>query len=139
LGSTTYKKRSGLAGIEPDDCFYIRNYQAAVGMNRVDLEKDPPPDLAIEVDLTSKTQVSAHEVIGIPQIWRCDRHQLKVHLLENDEYRELETSEIFANISVITMFSEFLNQCETRPMNEIRRDFRQCLQDKYIGIQFKAQ
>jgi Uncharacterized protein conserved in cyanobacteria len=54
LGSTTYKKRKDLAGIEPDDCFYIQNYRSAVGMLRVDLDRDPPPDLAIEVDLTSK-------------------------------------------------------------------------------------
>ncbi|HAN45058.1 MAG TPA: hypothetical protein DCQ32_00690 [Cyanobacteria bacterium UBA8156] len=131
LGSTTYKKRSDRAGIEPDDCFYIRNYRAAVGMKRVDLTQDPPPDLAIEVDLTSKTQIRAYEAIGVPEVWCCDRHQLKIYLLENGQYQASATSATFANIDVTALFSEFLNPDETKPMSERRRDFRQRLQDRY--------
>ena len=34
-------------GIEPDYCFYIDNWQAAVGFDRIDWQGDPPPDLVI--------------------------------------------------------------------------------------------
>ena len=50
FGSSTFKSQNNLAGIEPDDCFYIKNYQQMIGKDRIDLRIDPPPDLAIEVD-----------------------------------------------------------------------------------------
>ena len=56
LGSTTFKSQVMQAGIEPDDCFYIQNYQAMIGKQRLDLTIDPVPDLAIEIDFTSVTQ-----------------------------------------------------------------------------------
>ncbi|NER98429.1 MAG: Uma2 family endonuclease, partial [Symploca sp. SIO1B1] len=58
-GSTTFKRRDMAAGIEPDNCFYIQNYRSMIGKRRLDLTVDPPPDLAIEIDVTSKTQLSA--------------------------------------------------------------------------------
>jgi len=124
LGSTTFKKRSQMAGIEPDDCFYIRNYRAAVGMKRVDLEIDPPPDLAIEVDLTSKTLVSAYEAIGVPEIWRCEGGKLTIYLLQNGKYEESEISAIFPHIPVATLISLYLDKCKTMPMSAIHREFR---------------
>jgi len=127
LGSTTYKKRKNLAGIEPDDCFYIQNYRSAVGMLRVDLDRDPPPDLAIEVDLTSKTQISAYLAIGVPEIWRWERSQLQIYILQNGTYQESQTSRIFPHIPVISLFSDFLNRHMNLPMSQIRRNFRQYL------------
>jgi len=47
-------------GIEPDECFYIQNHCAMIGKDRLNLAIDPPPDLAIEVDVTSQTQVEAY-------------------------------------------------------------------------------
>jgi Uma2 family endonuclease len=49
-------KRFEQAGLEPDACFYIQNRQAILGKERIDLETDPPPDLALEIDLTSSTK-----------------------------------------------------------------------------------
>ena len=48
-------KRFGQAGLEPDTCFYIRNREAILGKKRIDLDTDPPPDLALEVDATSSS------------------------------------------------------------------------------------
>lgn len=127
LGSTTFKKQSDMAGIEPDDCFYIRNYRAAVGMDRVNLDIDPPPDLALEVDLTSKTQVSAYEAIGVPEIWRCDRGKLIIYLLQDGAYQESATSAIFPNIPVVAIISQYLAKIKNLPMSTIRREFRQWL------------
>ncbi|NLY03195.1 MAG: Uma2 family endonuclease, partial [Rhodopirellula sp.] len=46
-------KRFGEAGLEPDWCVYIQNREAILGKERIDLESDPPPDLALEVDAPS--------------------------------------------------------------------------------------
>jgi len=55
FGSTTFKKKAKEAGLEPDTCFYIQNAQQMRACLRIDLTVDPPPDLAIETDVTSKT------------------------------------------------------------------------------------
>lgn len=78
LGSTTFRKELMAAGIEPDDCFYIQNYVQMVGKKRLDLSVDLPPDLALEVDLTSKTQMVAYEALKVPEVWCFDSGVLKI-------------------------------------------------------------
>ena len=68
LGSTTFKREDMQAGVEPDDCFYIQNYEQMIGKNRIDLTIDPPPDLVLEIDLTSKTKINAYQSLKVPEI-----------------------------------------------------------------------
>jgi Uma2 family endonuclease len=127
LGSSTFKNEKMLAGIEPDDCFYIKNYAAMIGKKRLDLAIDPPPDLAIEVDLTSKTQISAYEALGVPEIWRYQQGKLLINILRNGKYIESETSLTFANLPVIEGISQFLERSNDIPISAVRREFRQWL------------
>jgi len=53
-GSTTWRKQAEQAGIEPDNCFYFQNEALVRGKLTFDLSQDPPPDLALDIDLTSK-------------------------------------------------------------------------------------
>lgn len=53
LGSTTFKREDLERGFEPDSCFYVQNEERVRGKDRIDLETDPPPDLVIEIDITS--------------------------------------------------------------------------------------
>jgi len=55
LGSTTWKRQDLLAVVEPDNCFYIQNESLIRGRLDIDLSQDPPPDLALEIDITSKS------------------------------------------------------------------------------------
>lgn len=99
LGSSTFK-REETAGVEPDECFYIQNQQAIIGKDRIDLTIDPPPDLAIESDVTSKTRIKAYLAIKVPEIWIYDSGKLKINLLQGDRYIESETSPTFANLAI---------------------------------------
>ncbi|MFB2936926.1 Uma2 family endonuclease [Aerosakkonemataceae cyanobacterium BLCC-F154] len=107
LGSSTFK-REEVAGIEPDECFYIQNQQAVIGKDRIDLNIDPPPDLAImlriagaiESDVTSKTRTQAYLAIKVPEIWIYDSGKLKISLLQGDRYIESETSPTFPNLAI---------------------------------------
>ena len=96
FGSTTFKKES-LAGVEPDVCFYIQNYQRMIGRRRL-LADDPPPDLAIEIDVTSKTTIEAYEVIGVPELWVYDSGCLTIYILRNTKYFRSDVSPTFPNI-----------------------------------------
>lgn len=96
FGSTTFK-RENTAGVEPDACFYIQNYQQMIGRRRLQPE-DPPPDLAIETDVTSKTTLDAYEAIAVPELWIYDSGKLTIYLLRDGKYINSDSSPTFPNI-----------------------------------------
>jgi Uma2 family endonuclease len=127
LGSSTFKKKSMTAGIEPDDCFYVKNCRAMIGKKRLDMAIDPPPDLAIEVDLTSRTQVSAYAALGVPEIWRYEKGKLEIFLLIDGKYIESSASLVFPNIPVIEGISISLQSKPEMLMSDARKEFRKWL------------
>jgi len=100
LGSTTFKKRTMQAGIEPDECFYIENYQAVIGKDRLDLDRDPPPDLAIESDVTSPTEISAYQRLGVPELWVYGKNQFRIYVLQGKEYQQSSFSPNFPDLMI---------------------------------------
>jgi Uma2 family endonuclease len=96
FGSTTFK-RENTAGVEPDACFYIQNYQRMITRRRLEPD-DPPPDLAIEMDVTSKTTLDAYEAIAVPELWIYDSGKLTIYLLEDGHYIKSDNSPTFPNI-----------------------------------------
>ncbi|MCC3427293.1 MAG: Uma2 family endonuclease [Microcoleus sp. PH2017_29_MFU_D_A] len=98
FGSTTFK-REGAAGIEPDACFYILNYQRMISRRRL-LPDDPPPDLAIETDVASKTTIDAYLAIEVPEVWVYDSGRLRIYLLQEGEYVESDISPNFPGIAI---------------------------------------
>ena len=131
LGSTTFKSKRMQAGIEPDDCFYIKNYQAMIGKMRLDLDVDPVPDLAIEVDLTSTTKTSAYEALAIPEIWRYKNGKLEISLFVDGKYINSDVSKAFPTINAVAGISLFLEKSQDLPTSALRREFRQWLQNKF--------
>ena len=125
LGSSTFKNSRMKTGIEPDDCFYLKNCQAMVGKKRLDLDIDPPPDLAIEVDLTSPTQLSAYEALGVPEIWRYQQGKLAIFVLQEEHYVESNFSSIFSSLPVSVGISAILDRSNEILMSEARKEFRQ--------------
>uniref|UniRef100_UPI0019523566 Uma2 family endonuclease n=1 Tax=Spirulina sp. CCY15215 TaxID=2767591 RepID=UPI0019523566 len=89
LGSTTFKNELMKQGIEPDDCFYIKHEAAVRGKNRLDLTVDPPPDLALEIDITSRTHPAIYQALGVPELWRFEKGRLKIAVLQGDRYVEV--------------------------------------------------
>lgn len=95
-------------GLEPDTCFYIDNRQAILGKERIDLTVDPPPDLAIEVDFTSITDIGAYEFLKIPELWIYRQESLKIYLWENEHYLESEKSRLFPEIDIKNIFPYYV-------------------------------
>jgi Uma2 family endonuclease len=74
LGSTTWKRQDLLAGVEPDNCFYVQNEPLIRGDLKLDLQQVPPPDLVLEIDITSKSlsRFPIYARLGVPEIWQYD-------------------------------------------------------------------
>jgi Uma2 family endonuclease len=100
-GSTTFKREELLKGFEPDTCFYIQHAARVRGKKQIDLTEDPPPDLAIEVDLTdlSLNKLPIYAAIGVPEIWRYDGQALTILRLEGSEYWEQKESTALPGVS----------------------------------------
>lgn len=124
LGSTTFKREDMTVGIEPDDCFYIQNHRLMIGKDRIDLTVDPSPDLAIEIDVTSKTQISAYQALKVPEIWRYENGKLEINLLQTEQYVKSQTSPTFPNFPVIEGISRFLEMSRTTGTTPALRAFR---------------
>lgn len=78
MGSTTLGRKRKRRGLEPDECYYIENEPLVRSRTQYDPEVDPPPDLAIEVDVTSTSisRLPIYADIGVPEIWRWDGKKL---------------------------------------------------------------
>ena len=102
LGSTTWKRESRLAGVEPDNCFYFQNEALIRGKLEFDLTQDPPPDLALEIDLTRAClhRFPIYARLGVPEIWCYDTGELKIYQLQNGDYQATETSLVFPDLAV---------------------------------------
>ncbi len=122
-GSTTFKAKAKRAGLEPDECFYIQNNVAMRGIRKLDMAIDPPPDLAIEVDVTSKTKFAVYLALGVPELWLYDQ-TLKIYILANGEYLESELSPTFGNIPVRDIIPQFLELSLNEGRSAAMRNFR---------------
>ena len=134
LGSTTFKREDMNAGIEPDDCFYIQNHRLMIGRDRIDLTVDPPPDLAIEIDVTSKTQISAYEALKVPEIWRYENGNLEINLLQAQEYVKSQTSPTFPTFPVIEGISQFVEISRTKGTSPALRAFRKWVREQMVKL-----
>ncbi len=85
-GATTLRRRRKRRGIEPDRCYWIAHEQAVRGKRRIDLRVDPPPDLAIEVDVTNSSldRLQIYGVLGVREVWRLEDQALTFHHLMPD-------------------------------------------------------
>ena len=124
FGSTTFKRETKKSGVEPDQCFYIQNHQAMRGKRRVDLTVDPPPDLAIEIDVTSKTQLDAYEALQVPELWRYENNQLQINVLQDGKYVNFSSSRIFPELPIVELIAEFVAQSATLGRSPTLRAFR---------------
>jgi Uma2 family endonuclease len=84
-----------MAGLEPDNCFYFQNEAIVRGRLDLDLSQgDPPPDLALEIDLTHKSldRFPIYARLEVPELWCHDSGELKIYHLQNGAYLEAENS-----------------------------------------------
>ena len=131
FGSMTIKRPGMQAGKEPDSCYYIQNEARVRGKTRLDFTQDPPPDLALEIDITNSSlnQLALYADLGVPEVWRYDGRTIKFYQLQDNKYIECDRSPTFP-ILPPTKVIEFLAQCETLGVISSLRQFREWLKNQ---------
>jgi Uma2 family endonuclease len=114
LGSCTWTRRDLAKGLEPDECYYIQNEAVVRGKMIIDLTVDPPPDLAIEIDITSPSlpRLPIYSALGVPEIWRLEGEKLVILGLIDGQYQEVAAS-IAIPIVTAEVLSHWLTQVKT--------------------------
>ena len=124
LGSTTLKNERMIQAVEPDACFYIQNQGAVIGKNRLDMSVDPPPDLAIEIDLTSRTQLENYQILGVPELWRYARRGLQINVLQAGRYVESDFSPTFPDIPMLELINRYVQHSQVAGRTQAIQAFR---------------
>jgi Uma2 family endonuclease len=84
MGSLTLKREELLKGAEPDSCYYLENEPLVRHKQNINLESDPPPDLVLEIDITSSSldKQTIYAAFEIPELWRYNGQELEVFVLD---------------------------------------------------------
>ena len=125
FGSTTFKRQDMNSGIEPDDSFYIQNHLQMIGKQKIDLNIDPPPDLVIKIDVTSKTQLDAYLALAVPEVWRYEDDKLQINIWQDGKYIESEVSPNFPNLPIAEIIPQFVEESRILGRSPTLRKFRQ--------------
>ncbi len=125
IGSTTLKRDQASQGTEPDDCFYFTNADRVIGKGEIDLSADPPPDLAVEIDISNRSQTKfpIYASIGVPEIWLYKDGQTRFYKLTGKDYQEIPASDLFSFLTP-DVITDLLNQEYIQDFNAVKRKFR---------------
>ena len=132
LGSTTFKNQFMAQGIEPDQCFYIKNEARIRGKRRLDLTVDPPPDLALEIDITSRTHPNIYQSLKVPELWRFEKGKLQINLLQDGVYVESQESLNFPKFTLSDVITQYLEQSLVIGRNATIKAFRAWVKQQII-------
>lgn len=97
-GSMTFQREDLQKGFDPDECWWIAHEAKVRAVRDFDFQNDPPPDLAIEVEITSSlvNRIGIYAAMGVAELWRFNGRKLRFLLLQDDgTYQESATSRAF--------------------------------------------
>ena len=125
FGATTLNRADLEHGAEPDSCYYIQHVRQIEG-RQVDLATDPPPDLILEIDISSPSsrRMDIYKQLGVPEIWRYTGGNVHMYRLQDGEYVSCDQSPSFPLVST-TVINQFLQQAETQDDTTFIQTWRQ--------------
>ncbi len=129
LRSTTWRRPVKERGLEADNCFYLKSLPRIRGKRGdLDLSVDPPPDLAIEIEISRSAldRMGVYASLGVPEVWRFDGETLTIERLQDDgSYAVVERGIELSAISAEEIVLWVQNGEETGDHTEWRRNLRE--------------
>jgi Uma2 family endonuclease len=131
MGSLTLKREDLSRAVEPDECYYIQNELRIRSKEDIDLAQDPPPDLVLEIDITSPSllRLPIYEALGVPEVWRYDGRQLHVYILQSGIYASQNQSQVLP-LFPVSLVPEFLEEARTLGETAMLQRFRALIKDQ---------
>jgi Uma2 family endonuclease len=128
LRDTTWKSESLAKGLEADECYYIANAAWVASLDEdyeIHLPGDPPPDLAIEVDITSSSldKEAIYASLGVPELWRWEDGHLHVRALRSDGTYERRSASIALPRLPVSVIEQYVSRRTTADDTTVMREF----------------
>jgi Uma2 family endonuclease len=133
VGSTTFFRAMGARGLQPDRSYYVANEPRVRGKEEYDPETDPPPDLVVEVDLTSScvARMPVYATLRVPELWRYSTRKLTFFgLSRRGQYREVRHSKAFRFLRPADLM-RFLDMRHDTDENSVIRAFVAWLRESH--------
>jgi Uma2 family endonuclease len=108
VGNVTCRRQGLTQGLEADECYYVTTVYS--GPEEIlDLDNNPPPDLAVEVEVSRSVirRAPIYAALGVPELWRFDGRRVNAEELAGGVYRPLARSRFFPDIDLVE-FSKFV-------------------------------
>ncbi len=125
-GSATLQRKDIERAIEADEWFYLESEHAVRGKLDLDMMQDPPPDLAIEIEISRSllSRMPVYAAMKVPELWRFDGETLTAHVLAADgNYQHVERSPTFPNVPLEELV-RFVHMAVSMSENDLVRAFR---------------
>jgi Uma2 family endonuclease len=140
FGSMTIKRPDLAAGKEPDSCYYIAHELAVRGKTKLDFTQDPPPDLAVEIDITSSSinQLSLYAALGVTEVWRYDGQTLAFYHLKSGQYVPVDRSPALPILSPDLVLL-FLEECRTQGVKSAVKSLRHWIANRAAKLEINRE
>lgn len=124
-GSFTCRRDDLERGAEPDSCYYIQHEAQVRNKEPIDLNRDPPPDLVVEIEHTQSAlpKLQLYATMGVPEFWRYNGDELYIYQLVKGNYAQCQHSLAFAAIN-LTEIPRFLQQGKQHGELKMTKNFR---------------
>ena len=130
--ATTFRREDLERGLEPDECFYIQNAPHFRTVRQIDLSRDPPPDLVVEMEYTRHAidRLDIYAALGVPEVWRYDGRRLTVMLLQPGRAYAVSTVSTAFAFLPLQEFEHFLARRDTTNETTLVREFHDWVKAK---------
>ena len=130
-GATTLRRRNLMKGVEADESFYVQNAAHIIGHLELDLDVDPPPDVAVEIDMSNDSldKFPIYAALGVPEIWRYDGHTTRFYKLTGENYEVIQNSLAFPLFAAEDL-AQYLELSKVKGQSVALKAFRQMLRSR---------
>lgn len=128
VASTTFKRKDLQKAFEADESYYIQHAEQIRPKEEIDLTIDPPPDLVIEIEITSSAiqKLKLFAAMGVPEVWRHDGERLQMYAFQENQYQSIDNSRSLPGLNP-TIINAFLSRRFESGETALIREFRNSL------------
>jgi Uma2 family endonuclease len=139
-GSMTFQSELREKGLEPDNCWYLSHIEEMQGHDEFDADRHPPIDLAIEIDVTTNSELKLpiYAALRVQELWLCGEHGVRVMVLAQGEYVEQDASRVLPDFPIDKVM-ELIRQRHAADDTALMRMFREWIRQQTEGAADGAQ
>lgn len=133
--STTLKRDDLEKAVEADESYYIGRESVRRQGKRMDLPREAPPDLVVEVDVTRKSlpRLPIYGALGVREVWTWEKGAVTFRRLEpSGEYASVESSNVLPMLTSADV-SRWLSRAGELGETTLIREFRAWVREQFGG------